>query len=358
MAKLKENSKEIFSYRLRSARKIAGLSFQQLSDMIGGRVSKQALSKYEQGVMLPDIGVVERLSEVLDVSKEYFFREPTVTLKGIEFRKKSNMQVREIESIKAKVIDHLERYFELENLLNIKSFFVNPLKEDFVSTSEEVELAAQELRRVWELGLAPVHNLVEVLEDRYVKIYQVDGSETFDGLSGWVDQIPIIVVNRQTDIVRKRLTLMHELGHILLTLPPTINSKQKEKVCFNFASAVLLPGLLFNQIFGANRTTFSQKELVQIEEHFGISCQAIMVRAKNLNLISDHTYRQFFMWLSRSGNRKKTLGNYNGIEESLRFWRLIARAVSENIISENKGADLAGMSLSKFKEEFRSRWND
>ena len=54
-----------FGVRLRAARKMAGLSMEDLAGKLGGLVTKQAISKYEQGQMMPSHEVLERLVEVL-----------------------------------------------------------------------------------------------------------------------------------------------------------------------------------------------------------------------------------------------------------------------------------------------------
>ena len=54
-----------FGVRLRAARKMAGLSLEDLAGKLGGRVTKQALSKSETGRMMPSPEVLERLDEVL-----------------------------------------------------------------------------------------------------------------------------------------------------------------------------------------------------------------------------------------------------------------------------------------------------
>ena len=54
-----------FGVRLRAARKMAGLSMADLAAKLGGLVTKQAISKYEQGRMMPSPEVLERLISVL-----------------------------------------------------------------------------------------------------------------------------------------------------------------------------------------------------------------------------------------------------------------------------------------------------
>jgi transcriptional regulator with XRE-family HTH domain len=59
-----------FSSRLRTARKMAGLSLEDLSGKIGGVVTRQAISKYEKGRMMPSREVLERLTETLAIKPD------------------------------------------------------------------------------------------------------------------------------------------------------------------------------------------------------------------------------------------------------------------------------------------------
>lgn len=57
-----------FGQRLRAARKMAGLSMEDLAAKIGGIVTKQAIGKYETGQMMPSPEVLEKLVEVLNAA--------------------------------------------------------------------------------------------------------------------------------------------------------------------------------------------------------------------------------------------------------------------------------------------------
>lgn len=85
------DKKTIFGRRLKSAREMKGLSMAELVEKVADIVSKQAISKYEAGKMLPNSTVLIKLAEVLGVKVDYFFRPFKVSLSGIEFRKKAKM---------------------------------------------------------------------------------------------------------------------------------------------------------------------------------------------------------------------------------------------------------------------------
>jgi Zn-dependent peptidase ImmA (M78 family)/transcriptional regulator with XRE-family HTH domain len=57
-------------FRLRAARKMAGLSMEELARRLDGIVTKQAIAKYEKGKMRPSPEVLERLSRVLAIPPE------------------------------------------------------------------------------------------------------------------------------------------------------------------------------------------------------------------------------------------------------------------------------------------------
>jgi Zn-dependent peptidase ImmA (M78 family)/DNA-binding XRE family transcriptional regulator len=344
--------KNQFGIRLASARKMAGISLQQLSDKLDNAVTKQSLNKYEQDVMKPDSELLIRIANVLGVTIDYFFRDTEVKLEGIEFRKKVKLSKTEEESIKQKTIDFLERYFELENLLNVKSDFKNPLKRNKVKTLEGIEEFATELRRAWELGLNPIVNVVEMLEDKHIKVFEIEAPDSFDGLSAYVNKIPVIVINKNFDVVRRRFTALHELAHILLDFDKSIEEKGLEKLCHAFAGAFLIPKKSFIEEFTKQRNHISLEELKHIKSYYGMSIQAIMARAKNLNIINENVYKNFSIHFSMLGYRKNEPGEYTGTEKSLRFQQLLYRAAAEEVISLSKAASLNNQNLSQFRKTF------
>src|SRR5258706_12050904 len=111
----------VFGNKLVSARKMAGMSLQDLENKLEKFVSRQALHKYEQGKMKPDSQVLIALSNVLNVPVDYFYSVPSVKveLKNVDYRKYSS-KLSKIEqlSIEEKAKENCERYLELEHLIN------------------------------------------------------------------------------------------------------------------------------------------------------------------------------------------------------------------------------------------------
>ena len=107
--------------RIRLMRSRLGLSLRDLEARIDHLVSAQAIGKYERGQMMPSPGVLVALSNALGVSRDYFTAEAVVQLEGLEFRKKPVASKREETQIEATVVDLLQRYLQIEEILQAPS---------------------------------------------------------------------------------------------------------------------------------------------------------------------------------------------------------------------------------------------
>lgn len=63
-----------------------GLSLQGLADEIDNRVTKQSLSKYDQGQVIPDSTMRRLLSDALQMSPDYLHASTAVEIGDLEFR--------------------------------------------------------------------------------------------------------------------------------------------------------------------------------------------------------------------------------------------------------------------------------
>ena len=343
-----------FAERLKSARLMKGLSLQDLADEIDNRVTKQALSKYEKGQVIPDSEMTGILADALDVRPDYFYSKIEVEFGDIEFRKLQKYPAKEKARIVEIARDELRRYVELEEILGIETKFDNPLEGFSVNNQKDIELAAEKLRKKWSLGLDAISNVIELLEDHHIKVLEIESTQEFDGFSTWVnDTIPLIVINKvklNDALDRKRFTTLHELAHLLLDIN-SLPEKQKEKLCHSFASAMLIPRETLEKELGGKRSRLSFRELSALKLQYGISMQALVYRAKDLGLISDNYLRQFFFMFSQMGYRVQEPVSYEGYEQSNRFSQLLFRALAEEFISMSKAASLNNQRLAEFRKE-------
>jgi len=352
----KQQVKELFGKRLQQARKMEGLSLRVLSDKIGGAVSHNALAKYERGEMFPDSTLLISLARALNQPQGFFFRPMETEIQEVKYRiKKEKVGAKELESIHFQAQDYFERYRTIESILGEKPAFRNPLTKAFIAEARDIEQAAVALRKAWKLGLQPIGNLMEVLEINGVLVCEIKGHEDFDGFSGWLEKSPVVVINAKLNdqcLARKRHTLMHELGHLLLKdhIEQELN---EEKVVAHFAGAFILPEESARDAFGGYRERISLNELIEMKVTWGISLSSLMMRANQLELISKALYRRFWDTYTKEEWKKKEPGDdaYKGQEESHRFRRLVFRGLGEGRISHSKASSLLNCTLDELNEE-------
>ena len=337
--------------RLKLARSAAGLSLRGLSDRMGNRVTAQSIGKYERNEAMPRSGVLIALADALDVSVEYLMGEPGMVLQSVDFRTKKVASKREEDRISAMVLHMLERYLAIEDILGLPSVrWDKPRSAPYpvVNDLSEADRAASALRYEWNLGLDPIPNMVELMEDRGVKVLfgplsNIDGLTAQVRREGMADA-HVIVVNEDHDGERQRFTIAHEIGHMVLDVSAGVD---EEKAAHRFAGAFLMPEEVIWAEVGKRRSAISLGELFRLKRIFHASVQAITYRCKDLGIISPALMGRMFNEYSEFGWRSPPYEEPLAMqgERSGRFERLCFRALSEGAISESKASELLEMSV-------------
>lgn len=355
---MEQSDTTTFGTRLKLARKMAGMSLQDLSDTLTTKVTKQALSKYEQGEMNPTSEVLLAIAKALRLKPDYFLKKKSLELGQILFRKRAALSKKEEEAIVEKVRDYVERYLELEEILNVQAGFVNPLKDFPIQQKNDVERAADKLRKDWNLGDKPIANIVEMLELKGIKVILINDVDALDGLAVFTSTgIPIVVVNRKDKpIERIRFTIVHELAHLLLDLSAVrANLKLEEEWCHFFSSCFLIPSHMLQQMMGGGKRSYIYiNELIKVKEYYGISIRAIVHRLRELAVVTDNYYQRWVVYMSKQFGQKGEPGEYKGEEASKGFDLLIARGLSEGILSLSKAAVLCNTDINNLRKEYVS----
>ena len=456
-----------FGARLRAARKMAGLSMEDLAAKLGGMITKQAISKYEKGLMMPSPEVLGKLVEVLklatwgasplraaeqelsearDIESPALFsavgserpmfrragllgrllpkaekqpdlevRSPSVPkdmrflvetevtkpgeeamsppanivplacqhqaparaaggegiqppslrraqflrdwdaataavgpLEKIRFRSGEKLSSKTEEALKYRIADHLQKYLELESILGQPAPFQNPIARRTARSREEVEAVAARIRECWELGRGPIVNILGLLEDKGIKIYETRGIEGFEGLSGRCGEVVFIAVSMEVPGDRIRFTAAHELGHLLCDFE---DAESPEGECHAFGAAFLLPRTALEKVFTPARRKVTLGDLGELKETYGLSLQAIMHRAHDLGLVTDRQLRSFRETLRDRDWLVKEPVAYAGKEQATRFRRLLHYAVAADILDIQRAAELAGLTAEALKKE-------
>ncbi|WP_294965938.1 XRE family transcriptional regulator [Sulfurimonas sp.] len=335
--------------RIQRAREAESLSLRALAEIVG--VSQTTISKYEKEDSTPDSTMLLKLSKALNVKTNFFFQTNEFILENKEYRKRtiSNIELRSIES---KILNFVEKRFEVESLfpnLPFNKFKVPALKTKQISKLKDVPLIADELREAWELGIDPISDLSNVLESNGIKVFMIDESadNNFDGLAAIVNDYHIIVISKNWPGDRQRFTLAHELGHLILE-GRLCSKMDDEKASDRFAAAFLLPEKSLKNQLTARRKSIEIAELALIKEEFGVSMQAVFIRANQAGII-DYLYsNSLWKLFKKEGWDKKEPGEQYPSEKIHIFKQLVLRAVSEEYIEESKAAELLDMTVKKF----------
>jgi len=338
----------VLSNKIKSGRKLRAFSQQKLADAIG--VSKQMISKYENSVSVPSSGVMIKMAKSLGLSLDYFFTPPAVELGDINFRKKSSLSVKKLNAIKEEVKLKLANYLEIENILKIDAIFDIGAQKRKLEASIAMEEIVRSVREHWQIGFDPIHNITQLLEEQKIKVIEIAENENlFDGMAALIDdKYAVIVVNENFPIERKRFTLLHELGHLILAVP-TIDNKEEEKYCNHFAAEFLFPKSDVLKEFGRKRNAISVEELIETQKKYGISIQAIIYRLLDANIISKNQQTSFYKQINSNKELKKHIDKerFETPEYSHRYKQLVYRAYSQELISASKTANLLGTNINE-----------
>ncbi|MDE2663233.1 MAG: XRE family transcriptional regulator [Gemmatimonadota bacterium] len=346
----------MFGRRLRLARKRAGLSMRALAERMDPRITAQAISKYETGKMMPRSAVLVGLAKALDVSVDFLMSSQVEILDGLEFRKHSGTSARDRARAEAVLIDNLERYLTIEEILGIP-----PASDRFegrrcgsVAEAEEIDGMADELRNAWDLGLDPVPNLCGLLDEKGIKVIEDDLPARISGLAcqvlrGGKPVADAVLVSSRANVERKRLTLAHDLAHRMIRA--TGNPAIKLEAAMNrFAVAFLVPGRHLRERAGEGRRRITYCEIIRLKHTYGVSAAAMLVRLGQVGALTPAAVRRAFRTFARSWRKTEPEpleGNegFAAFEKPQRFRSLVCRAVGEELISPIRAATLLNESL-------------
>lgn len=348
---------EIFAKRLRQARMKEKLSMDALCQLMQGAVSKQAVSKYEAAKMMPSSTILIALADALKVSLDYFFQpfKFDVQEMQVSFRKKSSVRQKDIDALKIHIQEEIEHYLEIEEILGKEPTIYDKVEigKTLTEPNDMIE-CAQMVRKQWQLGLDPIANVQEILEANGVKVIPVSGPEGFDGVSGMINNnIPIIVLNKNITMPeRLRFTEFHELGHLQFNanFSEDMSNLDKEKMCHSFASEMLLPGNITQQMF-ADKTKLSLNELIYLQELYGISIDAIMHKLRDINIITEKRYKNFNIRKRMSKTFAKAVEKSRFKEElkTTRYQAMVYSALAQQLITTSKAASMLGCSVANVR---------
>jgi len=356
--------------RLKLARCKAGFSLRGLSAAMEEKVTAQAIGKYERGEDIPSSGVLRELAKALDVSLSYLLDTQGIELTGVEFRTKASTTAQDRAQVKTEVLECIERYLQVEIILELDSTkWQCPVTcPRQLGEAAEAEGLAKEVRGKWELGLDPIPNMTELLEEKGLKVLtvrlpqRVSGFTCLVGRGSGEPELPVIVVNNRFSLERRRLTLAHELAHRLIA-PDSLSDKDEEQAATIFAGAFLMPAEHLEREVGKFRNALGYQELVDLKHLYRVSGAALLMRLRQLGVISEATLTYAFQSIARSWRTQEpeeleSEEERGQREHAQRFERLCYRALAEGLISLAKAAELLRRPISAVEAGLKGPQSD
>lgn len=300
-------------YRITEARELRGLTVAELASAIG--ITRQTVYKYENGTQIPGHETMERICNVLDFPYP-FFSEPRKT-QDISDR---TVFFRDMKTNQEKSRKMAHRWLQLlcdqvnfyESKLDLPEVRLPDfdLPEPCDLTNEDIDIAAEKLRRFWGLGDGPINNVTQLLENNgFIILRKYLEAEKMDACSLVMNGRPIILINtyKQT-CARDIMNLAHELGHVILHMGISTSDlthanqfELLEDQAWRFAKAFLMPPVVFQNEVGY--PTLSH--FITLKRRWRVSIAAMIMYCCDLGIIDESRKQYFFREMTRQKIRKE-----------------------------------------------------
>jgi Zn-dependent peptidase ImmA (M78 family)/transcriptional regulator with XRE-family HTH domain len=325
--------------RIRQARLAADLTQGQLADKMG--MTKQVISKYENGRSEPSSSVIVKLAQALSQEPGYFLRQPQTTIDWLGYRSKANLGAKTREGIQYRAETYVEQYVSLAEKLAMEQIETLPMNQ-VVRTVDAAEKLAASVRQAWSLDHLPIDDITRLVEMKGGIVFGEQGEPDtrFDGLSGWINgERPVIVLNLSMPTDRRRFSLAHELAHLLMDQASNTH-EDVEKFANRFAGAFIVSKEAAHQELGFRRNVLSLDELMILKRKYGLSIAGWVYRARDLDIISAVTAARLWQALGERGWRKQEPVELKAEEAPTRLRQMVLRAYAEGIISRTQAEKL------------------
>lgn len=285
--------------QLTFAREYRGFTQTELASRIPG-LSQSNLSKFEKGLQtLSD----ELLAKILDhLNFPLSFLEIAIGNgeESAHYRKKATIPMRERARIgrENRLIGYIVDCMSDE--INYPDCQLPAIDLELGYTPQSV---AAYLRKFLRLGDYPVTEPMRLVEACGVIVVESPAQyQDFDGVSIITDNgNRVMIINKYMSNDRKRFTIAHELGHLIMHHGCLIaDYRDVEREANEFASEFLMP----SQAIRSSLKNLRLSSLGMLKQYWLCSMASIVKRAKDLGAITPEKAQYLMIELSRRGYRK------------------------------------------------------
>ncbi len=333
---------------LETARRAQGLTQAELAEKAG--ITQAALSRYENDLREPEADALARLADTLGVTVPFLIHAG---------RARGGMAMD--AHMRRRATAPPGTWRQLEARLNVYRWHASHLFEEVSLRAEQhvptldpldvtPEQAARFVRAQWRMPAGPVRRLAQWLEAAGCLLIGEDfGTSRIDGLSQWVGDYPIILFNDAAPVDRLRLTLAHELGHLVLHAD-ALSVDDVEAQANAFAGEFLLP----SEVIRPSLRNLKIGRLLDLKREYGVSMQALVERAYHLDLLSPTQRTSMYKMFSAKGWRTHEPGSGDIAPERPALAESIGRSLSARGLTPQDIASIAGFSEPSRNTLFRT----
>lgn len=330
--------------RVKQARELRGLTQTELADRIGK--DQSAIARIERNGFQPSDEVLEAIAIQTGFPPSFFRRKPSsgFTAGSLQFRAR-RMSAGE----RTRAYQYAKTVWECVQMMADE---ITEIPVKLPKLDEPPDVAAAVTRA--ELGLspdAPIPNVIDAVERAGVLVLTIPlPLEKWDAFCLWAGEEtkqPVIVVASQAPGDRLRLSVSHELAHLVMHQSLQGELQAIEREASRFAGEFLMPEAAMRQEIVPPVTLTSLSEL---KPHWGVSIQALIYRARDLEIISERQRSYLFEQLSVRGWRKQEPSELAVAVEKPRAVRKMAELLYGDPIDYRRFAGDAGFAL-RFAEE-------
>ena len=326
--------------RLEQALAARSLTKGQFASLVG--VAASTVTKWSKGDQYPEAETFERLASILNVQEEWLTRPMLQPVSAPLYRSNASA----LKAGRAKLEARTE--WVQETALSFGEHVDYPalnlperaFQDPEQISNADIEAAAEECRKLWQLGRTPIQNLALAAENAGIIVVREETDITaIEGLSSWSTLLsrPIVLLSAdKANAFRSRFDLAHEIGHLILHKHiPRADDRdrynQMEKQAHRFAGALLLPAETFaNEV----RVPPNLDNLLILKQRWGTSVAAMMMRLHALGLLSDEEKLGLFKRRSARWGSKAEPGDDKWEPEKPRLLRrTVELLISAGILS-------------------------
>jgi Zn-dependent peptidase ImmA (M78 family)/transcriptional regulator with XRE-family HTH domain len=360
---LEKISQKLIGCRVKAAREAKGWTQDQLTQGLSLN-DRQSVSDIENGKRALKPDEMLALSELLERDIEFFI-DPFAVAGEAQFSWRAAPEVSQVSldgfELKAGQWIGLLRWLR-EQQNSRASVLKHALRLSSQSTYEDAQERAESLVAELDLGVIPAEGLIDKIEREldipvlFVDTVDADG-QSISGATCHLEEMSVILINRNESEARRYFDLAHELFHALTweamrpdhresnAVEERIKGKRIEQLADNFAASLLMPKASLNKLIDRNCLD-DIAHLCEVSALLRVSPVTLGWRLFNLKLIGVEMRRS----LSQEKQRPSDSGPPKRF--SLTFVKMLHEALENGRLSARKAAKSTGLGLGGLTELF------